>query len=177
MAKTTPKKTTRKRAAAKKPIAREPAAEETGRTRSAVAEAPTEAVASHRLRQASVAAILDQLFGPFGASDPKLWERRAYLLLVGSVYDRLATDAELSTDELVKLASVLAESRRSKSSKASSGPVDGEPAMNASRDGGNGRLPDRFADMVRDLYGANVDDERTSTTNDTLRKERGGVGG
>ncbi len=172
-------KTTRKKTTAKNPVLRKSVAEKMGRTRSAVAPAPpeAEAVASHRLRQASVAAILDQLFGPFGVSDPKLWERRAYLLLVGSVYERLAMDAELGTDELVKLARVLSESRRSKSSKASSGSADGDTAMSASRDRGNGRLPDRFADMVRDLYGASVGDDQESTTTDTLRKEHGGVGG
>ena len=170
-------KTTRKKTTAKNPVLSKSVAEKMGRTRSAVAPSPGAAVASHRLRQASVAAILDQLFGPFGVSDPKLWERRAYLLLVGSVYERLAMDAELGTDELVKLARVLAESRRSKSSKASSGSADGETAMSASRECGNGRLPDRFADMVRDLYGASVCDDQESTTKDTLRNERGGVGG
>jgi len=169
--------TTRKQAAVKKPVAGKSASESTGRSRSAVASTPQEAVASHRLRQASVAAILDQLFGPFGASDPKLWERRAYLLLVGSVYERLAMDAELGTDELVKLARVLAESRRSKSSRGSSTVHDESAAVNDASGSGNGRIPDRFAAMVRDLYGANVADERASSNNNAPRKEHGGVGG
>ena len=177
MAKTTRKKAPRKKTATKKSVARKSGAEKTGLARSAVASAPEEAVAAHRLRQASVAAILDQVFGPFGTSDPKLWERRAYLLLVGSVYDRLATDAELGTDELVKLARVLAESRRSKLSRASAGSADGGTAMTASDSEGNGRLPNRFADMVRDLYGASVCDEDKSATNDAFGKEHGGVGG
>ena len=169
--------TTRKNTNSKKRVAKKPAAELAGGSRSAVASTSREVVASHRLRQASVAAILDQLFGPFGASDPKLWERRAYLLLVGSVYERLATDAELGTDELVKLARVLAESRRSKSSKVSSRSEDDEAAAITSGAKGNGRLPDRFADMVRDLYGATVGDDQKSTTGDTARSECGGVGG
>lgn len=177
MAKATRKKTTRKKVAAKRPVASKSAAEMSGHSRLAVASPPQEAVVSHRLRQASVAAILDEVFGPFGGSDPKLWERRAYLLLVGSVYERLATDAELGTDELVKLARVLAESRRSKSSKVSTTPPDDQAAVNTSSADGNGRLPDRFADMVRDLYGASVGDDQKSTTEDTLCNERGGVGG
>ena len=70
-------------------------------------------VRDYHRRQASVAAILDQTLGLFAKSDPRLWERRAYLMLVGLVYERLATnEKEISTDDLVTLAKVLAENRR-----------------------------------------------------------------
>lgn len=135
-------------------------------------------VAVHRLRQASVASILDQLFGPFGASDPKLWERRAYLLLVGSVYERLAADADLSTDELVKLARVLAEHRRSKSPSKSG---DSESLSSGAQGAGDGPLPDRFAEMVRDLYGTSLDEgvarQAPETSHAVSQREYGGVGG
>jgi len=164
MAKTTRKKTTRKKSVARRS------------TRARTVETDCEeAVAAHRLRQASVAAVLDQVFGPFGASDPKLWERRAYLLLVGSVYERLATDPELGTDELVKLARVLAEIRRAKPPGRSSTSRGAVRETSGSCDG-NGRLPDRFADMVRDLYGTQLDSE-PEKAKDRFEERRGGVGG
>jgi len=130
---------------------------------------PTAAdVRSHRARQASVAAILDQVFGPFTEMNPHLWERRAYLLLVGSVYERLATDEEVSTDELVKLARVLAEHRRLKAATPDAGD-ETAGADDAASD--NGRLPDRVADLVRDLYG-------TAACPHTIEDEKsGGAGG
>lgn len=138
-----------------------------GRSQPEAASEPTAAaVTSHRARQATVATILEQVFGPFAHMSPQLWERRAYLLLVGSVYERLATNEEVTIDELVKLARVLAEHRRMKHSAVE--PVDEHDDEAAQ---GNGRLPNRLADMVRDLYGtaAESDDEEAL--------KNGGVGG
>jgi len=68
-----------------------------------------ESLGDLRQRQAYVSKILEQLFGPFGESNPKLWRRRAYLLLVGIVYEGLATgDLQVSTKELIELTKVLA---------------------------------------------------------------------
>ena len=109
----------------------------------------------HRLRrrQASVAAVLDQTFGMLAASNPNLWERRAYLMLVGLVYVRLAThEDDISTDELVSLAKILAETRRAngRSRDPVTEPVTGEAPARLER------LPPHFARLVRQVYGANV---------------------
>lgn len=110
-------------------------------------------VGAHRRRQASVASIIDQVFGEFALSNPDLWERRAYLLLVGHVYERLASDVEeIPTDDLAKLARVLAENRRyeGRPRNTSGGEEPGEPPPSSPGD-----LPDRFADVVRQVYGTN----------------------
>ncbi len=108
---------------------------------------------AHRRRQASVAAIIDRLFGGLGQCNPDLWERRAYLLLVGLVYERLATDdEEISTDELVRLAKALAENRRIEARRRD-GKEREQPAEADSPPKGD--LPERFGDIVRQVYGTN----------------------
>ena len=129
----------------------------------------------HRRRQASVASILDAAFGRLTDCNPDLWERRAYLMLVGLVYERLANEDEVPIDELVALAKVLAEHRR----------VDARTRVCERQDNGqdngrdksprpNGELPARLADVVRQVYGTNfqspdaagtlVEDDRQSQT-------------
>lgn len=130
------------------------------------------ALESRRMRQASVAAVLDNLFGPFGDMSPELWDRRAYLLLVGSVYERLATDEEVSTDELVKLARVLAEHRRLTAAAAQR--LDQTPDEPPTTDR-NGRLPDRFAELIRDVYGTQVEAETAAPM--TQEETGDGAGG
>lgn len=72
----------------------------------------TKKTADFRQRQVSVAAILDETFGELAKCDPDLWERRAYLMLIGLVYEKLATcESTLPTDELISLAKALAENR------------------------------------------------------------------
>lgn len=123
-----------------------------------------EKLRAHRRRQASVATILDTAFGRLADCNPDLWERRAYLLLVGMVYERLALDEEeIPTDELVKLAKVLAENRR----------IEAQARQAADRDGGgpadphdeektpDGQLPESVADAVRQVYGTNFNPPRT----------------
>lgn len=108
---------------------------------------------SHRKRQVSVGAILDAVFGPLGKCAPELWERRTYLMLVGLVYERLATsEAELPTDELVSLAKVLAENRRVEARlRKAEGPAETGDSPTTDR----GPLPQRFGEIVRQLYGTN----------------------
>jgi hypothetical protein len=104
----------------------------------------------HHRRQASVAAILDQTFGQLANCNPELWDRRAYLMLVGLVYERLATNEdEISNDELVTLAKILAENRRAEARlNGKPHPPGDESTVPATR-----RLPDCFADVVRQVYG------------------------
>jgi len=114
-----------------------------------------ESLAEHRRRQASVAKILDDTFGELAKYDPTLWERRAYLMLVGVVHERLATEQhELPTDELVALAKALAENRRA-ANRAGEVALTNEDQKGQERDG---PLPDNFADIVRRVYGTNFHD-------------------
>jgi len=110
-------------------------------------------VDAHRRRQASVAAILDETFGQLAKCSPDLWERRAYLMLIGLLYERLATnEADISTDELVALSKVLAENRRAEARLRDNHrppkPEEPAPAL-------GGELPEQLADVVRQVYGTN----------------------
>lgn len=72
-----------------------------------------ETLRDHRTRQKSIAGILDNTFGRFADCATELWDRRAYLMLVGMVYERLAAgEQKIPTDELMSLAKVLADGRR-----------------------------------------------------------------
>ena len=111
-------------------------------------------IRDHHRRQASVAAILDQTLGHFAKSDPGLWERRAYLMLMGLVYERLATnEEEISTDDLVTLAKVLAENRRAEARAQGNHRLSETPESLRSS---TGKLPDHLADVVRQVYGTNL---------------------
>lgn len=116
---------------------------------------------ARRKRQESVSSILDAAFGSLGKCNPDLWERRTYLMVVGMVYDRLAaSEDEISTGDLVALAKVLAEQRRSAARNRTEGKVvengDGSPDRGAANPVRDGRLPERFGDVVRQLYGTNL---------------------
>jgi len=115
---------------------------------------------SHRERQASVASILDATFGPLGKCSPTLWDRRAYLMLVGLVYERLSVgEEELPTDEVVMLAKVLAEARRIDVRARETGSAKDDDDCGADKKDAatprSGSLPDNFADVVRQVYGTN----------------------
>lgn len=106
-----------------------------------------------RRRQRSVAAILDSVFGPLAKCEPDLWERRAYLMLVGTMYERLAlNEDELSTDELVKLAKVLAENRRVESRLRPEEASNSENGAEREED----LISARVARGIRDVYGVDL---------------------
>jgi len=113
-----------------------------------------EKIRAHRERQASVSAILNQTFSQHGKNNPDLWERKAYLMLVGLVYEKLATrEDELSTNELVALAKVLAENRRVEVRSRSN---PGEHYGDQNHRNHTGKLPEGIVDTVRQLYGVDL---------------------
>lgn len=130
----------------------------------------------HRQRQVCVASILDSTFGKLSECDADLWGHRAYLMLIGLVYERLAADEDdMPTDELVALAKIIAENRRVELSLRKVGEDTG-----AAKTCG-GRLPDSFGDIVRQVYGTNFhapDDSSPAENggNGSIDKT-GGVGG
>jgi hypothetical protein len=109
-----------------------------------------ERVQAHRKRQESVAKILNRTFGRFAKSNPDLWERRAYLMMVGLMYQWLATnEKEVSTEELVALSKVLAEQRRAEAQSRGSDEKETETV------GPGGELPEDFGEAVKQVYGTN----------------------
>lgn len=124
-----------------------------GRTRRSGARLPdVPTLTRHRRRQTSVAAILNRTFGRLAECRPELWERRAYLMLMGTVYERLASGPEdIGTDELIALAKALAENRRVEAR------VRDEQTESAS-DGVEPGEPKPIAESVRELYGTNFHD-------------------
>ncbi len=142
------------RAAEDKPLSRQQAKDASRRAAGVSTVNPTlegPALVAFRQRQASVAAILDETFGRLAESDPELWERRAYLMLMGTVYERLAGgSADIPTDELIALAKALAENRRVEARSRDEKNESASPTTPT-----NGVLPDRFGDIVRQIYGTN----------------------
>lgn len=137
----------------------------------------------YRTRQASVASILDATFGPLADCNTDLWDRRAYLMLVGLVYERLAlSEDELPTKDLVALAKILAEARRAQT-RTSDDSRKGVPAESDSPP--TGPLPERFADVVKQVYGTNFHEPGEAAGNGRtpaggakpVYEESGGAGG
>ena len=113
-------------------------------------------LANYRRRQASVSTILDETFGQLAACSPDLWERRAYLMLVGLVYERLALhEDEISTEELISLSKALAENRRVELNQRKLRQGNDTTEVRVSHDE---KLPKHFADSVRQVYGLDVED-------------------
>lgn len=121
----------------------------------AVNDVNPQELAAYRSRQASVASILEGLFGRLADNDPSIWDRRAYQLLIGLVYERLACNTdELPTSELIALAKVLNDSRKADIRAAASAKAtdDGmeQPATK--------ELPERFGELIRQVYGTTIGD-------------------
>ena len=111
-----------------------------------------EIVQERRRRQESVAKILNRTFGQFAQSHPDLWGRRAFLMLVGVMYQWLeANEQEVSTEELVTLSKMLAEQRRAEAQSHESA----EPRTGPEAVGAEGELPENLGDAVKQVYGTN----------------------
>ncbi len=112
----------------------------------------------HRRRQASVASILDSVFGRLADCDPDLWERRAYLMVIGMVYDRLASsEQDLSDDSLLQLANTLAQQRRIPFRGSKRKGADGNGAADYG-DSNDGRVSNQFVKLIRNVYGTELKD-------------------
>ncbi len=110
---------------------------------------PTVNLAKHRRRQKSIAELLDHVFGPWRKCRPELWEHRTFLMLVGILYERLATnEKEIPTKELVAMSKALAEQRRAQAQSGASHESNEERP-----DPGDGQLPANFPVVVRQIYG------------------------
>lgn len=127
-----------------------------------------EKLRAHRTRQKSIATILDQTFNEHGKNNPDLWERKAYLMLVGLVYEKLATcEDELSTNELVSLAKVLAENSRAEVRSRSN---PGEHYGDHHHRNHTGELPEGIVGTVRQLYGVDMEDTNHKKENACSKK-------
>ena len=75
-------------------------------------------------------------------------------MLVGIIYERFASNEhQIETDELVTLAKILAENRRSDSKAVE---VEGKRNPESAKRP-TGKLPDNMAAIVRRIYGTNFD--------------------
>lgn len=82
-----------------------------------------------------------------------MWSQRAFWLLAGTIYQRLAVDCEaLETAELVALAKALAENRRAE------GHATVSPGPPAAEGEGGGEAKDELRQLVHELYGLHLPD-------------------
>ena len=108
---------------------------------------------AYRQRQKSIASILESCFGGPASCKPELWQRRAYLMVIGLVYERLAAgEDDLPTAELATLARVLVDARRALGERAREW---GKTAENGEVVRPPGALPETFREAVRRVYGTN----------------------
>ncbi len=111
-------------------------------------------IREHRLRQATISKILKRLYGPLAKCNPKFWEQRTYLLLIGLLYTRLVgKEKRISTNELERLAKMLAEQRRANASSAAKSP-ESVPSSTVWPAGGEPQSS--LADVVREVYGVQL---------------------
>ena len=121
--------------------------------------APVSAPSNQRLRefrqrQASITSILESCFGDAATCKPELWERRAYLMVIGLVYERLASSEEdLPTAELATLAKVLVDARRALGERPKEAEKVVQPIETTQPPG---ELPEPFCEAVRRVYGTNL---------------------
>ncbi len=112
-----------------------------------------EALSEFRARQMSVARILDKMLGSWKKCDLDVWERRAYLLLVASVYERLLCGKrEISTGELIALGKALAENRR----VAARSPRENDSSPKAASRSRKKRSTDDLTEIVQQVYGTRL---------------------
>ncbi|KAB2947187.1 MAG: hypothetical protein F9K17_07760 [Phycisphaerae bacterium] len=140
-----------------------------GRT-SATLAGKAAAARDRRTRQVCVARILEEGFGGLDQCRPSAWSRRAYWMLAGLIYERLAVDQEsLTTAEVVALAKALAERERSQRGTSHRNAGGGSKRGSRAADE-TGRLA-RFARMIRDIYGVKAPSERRSAFTSEKRGE------
>lgn len=141
-----------KRAKPKKPPQKEPSPKTNKSPKAKARKAPADGeIQDHRRRQQSIAQILDHMFGELAGCKSQLWDQRAYLLIVGMVYERLALkEGEISMKELAALARILAEQRRSRS------PGGKRRGGRSAGRSGKSTLPESFGEVVQQVYGTAV---------------------
>jgi len=111
---------------------------------------------------------IDQL--PEAGADSDRVGRGAYLHIIQQVVDTLeGLTSALPLDELARLSRIVAEQRRAEmTSRKLEGAGGCSGAASARRDAespvGIPRLPARFREMIRELYGVSIDDGLKSST-------------
>ena len=100
---------------------------------------------------------MESCFGDAATCKPELWERRAYLMVIGLVYERLAAcEDDLPTGELATLAKVLVDARRALGERSKEAEKVVQPAEETQPPG---ELPEPFCEAVRRVYGTNLRSE------------------
>jgi len=116
--------------------------------------------AAFRKRIAHTGRALSALAEALANDDPLQWGRGVYLALLGRVFDVLdGRDSALPLDDLAALSKIVAEQRRAETQASelqckTRDNADGEPGGSAVDRGRS--LPDDFGELVRRLYGTNL---------------------
>jgi hypothetical protein len=103
-------------------------------------------VRRYRERQGIVRDVIEATFGELGKSNPELWERRAYLALVGLVYGTLVQEV-VRIEEWVALGKLLAEGKRAHSRDRE----EADKARHAIDT--HAELPATLESTIQELYG------------------------
>jgi len=141
---------------AKRPSVRDPSGPADECYRTAVEEEVPEndPVCDFRARQSGIAELLGQVFGDLGTDRLERWENRALCLSVAIVYERLAVNAEeLPTRELVSLAKLLAERRRTGAKPRDADPHKGPAPRDAADEAA--AFATHVSRAVKEIYGIN----------------------
>ncbi len=141
---------TRKRSAPTKHV---PGRGSTSRANGAAAPAGLVEAAELRARWAQARRIVGEVVGRDGEHDPRIWERGAYQLWLWLVVELLVVRRDdLEVSELSAISKMLHEQRKlSLNEQKQAGAADGQ----GNGQGPPGRLPERFGELVRQIYGAN----------------------
>jgi len=107
-----------------------------------------ETLPEHHERLHSIGGILDGMFGKLKDCPKELWDQRAFLMIVGLVYEKLsAKENRISLKEITTLGRILAEQRRSRTSGAH------RPRRKKKSGAVSSELPEAFGQAVKRLYG------------------------
>jgi len=113
----------------------------------------------YRIRQNCCASLLESIFGPFGQTQPELWDQRTYLLLVAMVYEYLSTHKGVPTKDLVLLAKTLSTARPIAARK---GLAVKDHGITISADRFKA-LPEHVRNVIQQIYGVNVAERKSNT--------------
>jgi hypothetical protein len=108
--------------------------------------------------QSVASMVIAERFGPFAESQPELWTKRTFLLIVGKVYEHLVLRKKISPKEFLDLTRTLAENCKvdAKLQETSSTPKSGRSGYGPGQDLGEKNAVDKLEQIVRQLYGTNL---------------------
>ena len=116
-----------------------------------------------RERQSVAAMVIAERFGPFAESHPEMWTQRTFLLIVGKVYEHLVLCKKISPKEFIDLTRTLVENCKvdAKRQEGASTQKSERGGHSASQSPGLGGVVDGLEQLVRQIYGTNLQSGET----------------